>query len=1311
MVKEKKTTILLVEDNRLERQFVADMIAEQPGRGFVVKATETLTEGFEFLRQNEVNLVLLDLNLPDSQGIETLSTLVSSVRSIPIIVISALEDEKIALEALSKGASDYLLKGHFDGHSLVRSMRYALERKRIEEDLRLAHLGLEEKVQERTLELRRINERLAAEIAERKEMEKQLKESAEMYAGLFENSIEGVFAVDLKGNFTQINKAFEDISGYDHDEVIGQNFRRVMSDETAEKVFKTYNRLYLTGDPVKDLTYEFLRKDGQRRSVEGYVNAIRKDDKIIGFQGTLRDITERDLSLEALRESEERFRNLFENSIEAVLTVDIRGTITSANQAFSEMSGYTVDELIGKNYRELITKEDVQRTFEAYNRLYRTGEPIRDMISSRVHKNGEIRTAQSYVNVIRKSNEIVGFQATIRDITEKQKMEAALIESEQRLKLAVEAAQIGLWDWDMPSDRVIRSEWWFRMLDYQPDEVELTVEAWSSLVHPDDLATSDKAVNEHLAGKTPFYQTEYRMRAKSGNYKWILDRGQVISRDDAGRPLRALGTHMDITERKRTEEVLHESEIFLKETQKIARLGGWKANPHTDYLEWTDGVYDIIEAPYDYKPGLTEGMKYYPAEYIPVIKEKVSNCLETGEPFLIEVEVITETGRRLWTEVRGLAPVTEGERSYVIGTFQDTTERKKTIDAIKESEERYRSLFANSIEAAHITDLNGKIVVANGAFQAISGYSGEELIGMSYRKVLDPENADKVRKAYLHLYNTAEPIKNLIYDFITKDGSRRTVEAYVNNLYYEGKIVGFQGTFRDITERKRAETALRISEEKYRNVIENAQEAIIIIVDGVIQYANPMTEKLTGYTLDELKSKTITEMIYPENHEGMMKEYLRKLSGDPLTYPSEFRYITKDGEIRWYDAIAMAISWEGKSAILTFARDITDRKNLEKQLMQSQKMEAIGSMAGGIAHNFNNILVGIMGYSEYLLNKRDEDDPEYKALKTIFDGAIKASQLTRQLLNLTRAGEYQLKRCDLNSIIDKVIPLVMGTFNKSIDVRTKLGMNLPSFNADSSHLEQCLLNLCINARDAMPSGGSLLIETCMKDLDEAFIRAHIGSQTGKHLVLTVSDTGVGMSQEVRDHIFEPFFTTKLEQEGTGMGLATVYGTVKKHRGFITVYSEPGEGTTFRLYFPVTRATSAEAQSEDTIKESRGHETILIIDDELDVREIWAEYLRNIGYSVILAENGEQGISLFSENKDTIDLIILDVIMPKMGGKDALNRIKEIDPDTKILIASGYSENGKAGEIITDDVDGFIQKPTTLRELSEKVSRVLGNSDS
>jgi PAS domain S-box-containing protein len=1082
--------------------------------------------------------------------------------------------------------------------------------------------------------------------------------------------------------------------------------------------------------------------------------------------------------------------------------------------------------------------------------------------------------------------------------------------------------------------------------------------SFASFLTPQSLAYAAELFKRQAKGEDigPF---EFDLVDSAGSIHTFEIRERVVWKD--GRIVETHGIGREVTERRKAQEALRESELRYRLLAENANDIIFTADMDLKFTYISPSVtrlrgYTVEEAmaqPLDaiMTPSSLETLMNVFREELEIESRGTEDPSRMRR---LEMEEYCKDGSTIWTETTfaGLRDA-NGTLIETLGITRDITERKRAERALKESEERYRSLFANSIEAAFTTDLKGHFTDVNGGFEAISGYSRDELIGLDYRRVMDSDNAERIFKAYNRLYLTREPIKDLTYNFIKKDGEVRTVEAYVNNLYDGDTIVGFQGTFRDvtekrriqealiqseakyrelienaidliflvdlegnflevnesllretgfsedeiltsnfqeflhpddigialtayekgragqpfefemrgkkkdgsygwysfiirpigdaagkpiyvhgiardITEKKRADEALKVSEEKYRRVIENAQESITIIVDGVFHYANPMTERLTGYTLDELRTKSFADLVHPENREEIVKEIGRKLSGDQVTYPTDFRYVTKDGETGWYEGVAVSIPWEGKPAILSFARDITQRKlaeealreseekfknvfetsrdlmyictldgkilevneaakrffgysqnefeeinisdfyacpeerdalvrkvlengyledhemlvknregvafdalvtvvtkrdkngkavglqgslrditekkKLEQQLIQGQKMEAIVSLAGGIAHNFNNILTGIMGYSEYLISRKTEEDPDYKALVTIHQGTIRAAELTRQLLNTARTGQYSPVKVDINEVVEKVLPLVVGTFNKSIEIRTYLDANLTAIEGDYGQLEQSLLNLCINARDAMPSGGKLIIETTNRKLDKDFVKTHLDTEEGNYVVLSVTDTGVGMAPEIKDRIYEPFFTTKGQSGGTGLGLATVYGIVKRHTGTITVYSEMGKGTTFKLYFPATTKKLKKASEKVEIADSKGKGTILIIDDDPVVREMWGDFLSRRGYRVITAEDGQRGIDIFRDQGADIDLIILDLIMPKVGGKEALTALRKMDPSIKIIVSSGYSESGQAKEILSEGVEGFIQKPALLTDLAEHVGQ-------
>lgn len=512
----------------------------------------------------------------------------------------------------------------------------------------------------------------------------------------------------------------------------------------------------------------------------------------------------------------------------------------------------------------------------------------------------------------------------------------------------------------------------------------------------------------------------------------------------------------------------------------------------------------------------------------------------------------------------------------------------------------------------------------------------------------------------------------------------------------------------EANERKIAETALQESEERYRTLFDSSLDTVFTVdLRGYFTSINRAGETLIGYPRDELLGTNFRRILSPEMADSVFSAYnaLYK-SGKPL---SGFRYsfTRPDGQERTVEGY-VTLQRKGGTVIgfQGTVRDITDRLRLEQQLIQSQKMEAVGTMAGGIAHNFNNIMVGIMGYSEYLMMNKKPDDPDYKAISVIHEGTVRASELTKQMLGISRGGRFNLAAVKLNRIIERILPLIDGMLDKSINVQAHLSPDLMNMEGDVSQIEQCLVNLCINARDAMPGGGTLIVETHNQVLDDDFLKSHLGAESGPHVVVTISDTGTGITPEIREHIFEPFFTTKREKGGTGMGLATVYGIVRSHRGIISVYSEVGEGTSFKLYFPVSTIEEEERPPHREMTHSVPGATILLIDDESVVREMWEDFLTQRGYRVITARDGVEGIARFREHKGSVDLVILDLIMPNLGGKETLARLREIDPDLKVLVSSGYSENGQAGRIVDLGIDGFVQKPARLTQLEKQIVEIL-----
>jgi len=507
----------------------------------------------------------------------------------------------------------------------------------------------------------------------------------------------------------------------------------------------------------------------------------------------------------------------------------------------------------------------------------------------------------------------------------------------------------------------------------------------------------------------------------------------------------------------------------------------------------------------------------------------------------------------------------------------------------------------------------------------------------------------------------------------------------------------------EISERKITEEALRESEEKYRLVVENASDAILIAQDEFIKFTNSRTSIISGYTKEELTRVPFSEFIHPEDRDTVMESYTRRIKGEDSPISYSFRILTKSGDAISMELRSILITWEGRHSTLNFLRDITQQKQLEEQLQHAQKMEAIGTLAGGVAHDFNNLLMGILGYTSLMLMHTEKTDPHYEKLKRIEQQVESGAELTKQLLGFARGGKYEVKPADLNDLVKQSSEMFSRT-KKEITIHGKLQPELCRVEIDRGQIEQVLLNLYVNAWHAMPSGGDIFLETRNIKVDEKFGILY-DIQPGNYVRVAVTDTGAGMDEATQRRIFEPFFTTKELGRGTGLGLASAYGIIRNHGGIINVYSEKGHGTTFTIYLPASEKDMI-TDKKPAEKMIRGGETILLVDDEEMNIDAVGGLLETLGYTVMNAQSGKDAIELYRENQKNIHLVILDMIMPVMSGSETFERLKEINPDIKVILSSGYSINGQAAEILERGCKGFIQKPFNVHELSLKIREVL-----
>jgi len=515
------------------------------------------------------------------------------------------------------------------------------------------------------------------------------------------------------------------------------------------------------------------------------------------------------------------------------------------------------------------------------------------------------------------------------------------------------------------------------------------------------------------------------------------------------------------------------------------------------------------------------------------------------------------------------------------------------------------------------------------------------------------------------------------------------------------------GNVADATKRRLAEEALREAEERSRTVLEASPDPIVAYdMDGKVVYLNPAFAHVFGWTPAELVGKRI-DYVPEENWPETQMMIDRVLAGESFSGIKSRRYTKQGGVLEVSISVATYLDRSGSpvGSIHTL-RDVTKRNRLEAQLQQAQKLEAVGTLAGGIAHDFNNLLMGVQGNVSLVLMDLDPKHPHSERLENIEKQIQSGARLTSHLLAYARKGKYEVKPVDLNEIVEATA-YTFGRTKKEITIHRELLEEPLAIEADPRQIEQVLFNLFVNASDAMPSGGDLVLRTTNATHNDIKGKLY-NPKPGDYVLLEVGDTGIGMDEDTRERIFDPFFTTKEMGHGTGLGLASAYGIVKGHGGYIEIDSKKGEGTTFSIYLP-----ASEKQVESAVKTAdgfiRGTETVLLVDDETAVLEVGMELLEVMGYRVFTARDGKEALAVYEKNGADIDIILLDMVMPNMGGGEAYDRIKEINPKIKVLLLSGYSVDGRAQEILDRGCNGFIQKPFNMKQLSARLREILDAS--
>jgi two-component system, cell cycle sensor histidine kinase and response regulator CckA len=692
------------------------------------------------------------------------------------------------------------------------------------------------------------------------------------------------------------------------------------------------------------------------------------------------------------------------------------------------------------------------------------------------------------------------------------------------------------------------------------------------------------------------------------------------------------------------------------------------------------------------------------------------------------IEVVMKTARgdysgRIDSPGRNddLDTLADAINKMVVDVRERTAEFRGMENAFREVTGKYQRFQSNIPGMVYLCiahpDGNYSFPYVNAASRQLFGLEPEALMrdGTLLWGLIHPDDQVKHGRSLRRSAATLQPLREELRFII--NGEVRWYECIARpELQINGDIL-WDGIMLEITERKRAEEALRESEAKYRRLHETMTDAFVRIdMIGNIQEANRAYQALLGYTEEELLQRTYGDLTPEKWHTleaGVIADQVL-VNGHSQVYEKEYR--RKDGTIFPVELRTFLLRDDAGEPIGMWAivRDITERKHaeeerakLESQLIQAQKMESVGRLAGGVAHDFNNMLSVILGYAELIKAKLPDGDPFLKDILAIEKAASHSRDITRQLLAFSRKQIIAPRIINLNELITSSRNTLSRLIGEDIDLRFFPGGNLWRINFDPAQVEQILVNLAVNARDAMPDGGKLTIETTNSVLDESYCLKHLGFKPGKYVFLGVSDDGTGMDREIQSHLFEPFFTTKEVGKGTGLGLATVYGMVKQNGGFINCYSEPGRGTTFKIYIPRVGEEDEIAEEPKEPPVAYGAGRILLVEDDEMVREITKDILEEIGYTVLAANNPQEAVAL-CENRDTaIDLLLTDVVMPEMSGKELGNRIAAIRPGIKVLFMSGYTSNVIAHRGVLEKGVHFIQKPFRIKDLARKIHELIG----
>lgn len=1132
------------------------------------------------------------------------------------------------------------------------------------------------------------------DITERKNVEKRVR----FQASLLDQVNNGAAATTLDGILTYWNRHAEALHGWTSEEVIGQQALTLLfSPQARGRVLRLLKLPHFDGQP-RQVEVPLKRKDGSE--FQGYVSLAPIEDEAgvpMGYVGICLDLT----NLKRTEREVKLLAQTLTSTKDCISVTDLDNNLLYVNDAFIEKYGYRRDELLGKNISLVLGHSMMQGMNRDILEATMAGGWYGEVVNRR--KDGSEFPLELWTSVVHDdSGKPMALVGVARDITERKKTEQSLMLFRALINQSGEAIEVV----DPESGRFVdANDAAWQSLGYGREEflsktifdIDPSIDRaqYPAMLH--QLRTSGsisiEGVHRRKDGST--FPVEVSLRYVVVEREYILS----IARD--------------ITERKSAEEAIRASEERYRLLSESALTGVYLIQ---------DGVFGYVNPTFasifgyavDEIIGKLGPMDLTQEEDRPLVAENIHKRLD-GTPNAIQYRfrATRKDGTTIDVEVHGGRTTFRGTPA-IIGTLVDVSERKQAEERLKLAEEKYRGIFENAVVGIYQSSIDGQCLTVNPTFAHMCGYDTPDEFLSCCRDFGHDFYVKSGRRAeFIALMMQRGTLTGFESQVYRKDRSVIWISENARILRdTHGVIIGFEGTTVDITERKRAEEATS----KLLRAVEQTNDVVFMTeINGTITYVNPAFEKLYGFTREEAVGKTPRILKSGKYGYEFYESFWRELFSG-RGYRGEQINRTKSGaEV----AVEVAVSpvFANENILMGFIavqRDITarrqqdhERKVLEAQLAQAQKIEALGTLAGGIAHDFNNILGIILGHVSLIETTPDDEKRRAASLASITAAVDRGAGLVRQILTFARKTDVVMEDVRVSDAVSELVKMLRETFPKTITFVTKITTEEAIIEGDKTQLHQTLLNLCVNARDAMESGGSILITVDV--LSGAVTRRTFPMAQGERYVkIEVADDGSGMSAETVQHIFEPFFTTKETGKGTGLGLAVVYGIVKGHGGFIGVQSEPGKGTMFSLYFPAAMklVDAACDGARETMPVIGGHETILVVEDEEMLRDFVQSLLISHGYTVLCAGDGEQALKVVGEHIDEVDLVLTDMGLPKLNGRDLMERFKDIGADVKTIVASGFLDPQVKVALISAGAKAIVQKPYVADDLLRRIREVL-----